>query len=475
MRWRDVVSPVAMTRVALVAPNAALRDALVQAAYAGQIEFERTAAPGELPAGPAAQAVRRLSGTTGTGAPPGARLARVADVSAQERAGRLDLLRGEAELAEYQAQAVVRGEVAALVGWAPTTALPDLTRRLAPVGAAVVSLARPPGVDPPTQTSPSPTHRAFGPLVTTYATAPYVDVDPTVLAGLAYLVTFGAMFGDAGQGLLLVAVALLARSGRPRRLAVLRPQWIFVAGAGVSATLFGLAYGEFFGPTDVVPVALIAPMEQPLRLLVAGIALGALLLGAAYALGAVNRVREGGPAAALYAPSGVAGALLFLAVGLGVAAWVWHQAALGALALLVALVGLVLAYLGLYAAAGHGAAGATQAAVELFDTVIRLGANIVSFARLAAFGLTHAILGWIVWQATRGLWQLGPVAAVGAVVVFVAGNVVTFALSALVAAVQALRLEYYELFSRVFAAEGRPFTPWRLPPEDDTAPDPPAR
>ena len=38
-----------------------------------------------------------------------------------------------------------------------------------------------------------------------------------------------------------------------------------------------------------------------------------------------------------------------------------------------------------------------------------------------------------------------------------------FALEGLVVAVQALRLEYYELFSRVFTREGRPFTPWRLP------------
>jgi V/A-type H+-transporting ATPase subunit I len=29
--------------------------------------------------------------------------------------------------------------------------------------------------------------------------------------------------------------------------------------------------------------------------------------------------------------------------------------------------------------------------------------------------------------------------------------------------VQALRLEYYELFSRLFVGEGRPFTPFRLP------------
>jgi V/A-type H+-transporting ATPase subunit I len=47
--------------------------------------------------------------------------------------------------------------------------------------------------------------------------------------------------------------------------------------------------------------------------------------------------------------------------------------------------------------------------------------------------------------------------------VFVAGHVAAFALEALVAGVQALRLEYYELFSRIFVSEGRPFHPWHIP------------
>ena len=46
---------------------------------------------------------------------------------------------------------------------------------------------------------------------------------------------------------------------------------------------------------------------------------------------------------------------------------------------------------------------------------------------------------------------------------FVIGTAVAFALEGLVVAVQALRLKYYELFSRVFALEGRPFRPWSLP------------
>jgi V/A-type H+/Na+-transporting ATPase subunit I len=49
-----------------------------------------------------------------------------------------------------------------------------------------------------------------------------------------------------------------------------------------------------------------------------------------------------------------------------------------------------------------------------------------------------------------------------AIVVFAGGNALAFGLEALVAAIQALRLEYYELFSRVFVAQGRPFRPWYL-------------
>ena len=74
----------------------------------------------------------------------------------------------------------------------------------------------------------------------------------------------------------------------------------------------------------------------------------------------------------------------------------------------------------------------------------------------------HAALSAVVWAAASALWG-GAVGTVLAVVVFFAGNRIAFALEALVASIQALRLEYYELFSRIFAGEGRPFAPWRIP------------
>jgi V/A-type H+-transporting ATPase subunit I len=67
-----------------------------------------------------------------------------------------------------------------------------------------------------------------------------------------------------------------------------------------------------------------------------------------------------------------------------------------------------------------------------------------------------------VWQGTTAVWGPG-LAAVAAVALFLAGTAVALTLEALVAGIQALRLEYYELFSRVFDTEGRPFRPWVLP------------
>lgn len=151
-----------------------------------------------------------------------------------------------------------------------------------------------------------------------------------------------------------------------------------------------------------------------------------------------------------------AGGVTFGAVALDIAAGAVGLLALAAL------------FVGLYVDSGGGGMGVMQAAIELVDTVIRLGSNLISFARLAAFGLTHAALTMVVWQGTSGLWHTDWRAPL-AILLFLAGNAVTFGLELLVAGIQALRLEYYELFSRIFLAEGRAFRPWAPePPAEDT-------
>ena len=225
----------------------------------------------------------------------------------------------------------------------------------------------------------------------------------------------------------------------------------------------GVAYGDFFGPTGVLPPLWLDPLDSPERLLAAAVALGAGLIGLAYVAGTVNRWREGGWGTALYAVSGVGGLLLWAGLGLAAGGVLVHLPAVAGAALVLAAVGLALIGTGTYAAGSRGAGGAAQTGVQLFDAVVRVFANTVSFARLAAFGLTQAALGQVVWRGTAALSGRGAGAVVAAVALFVVGNVLTFALEALTAGVQALRLEYYELFSRLFVTTGRPFRPWALP------------
>ncbi|GAA2244243.1 MULTISPECIES: V-type ATPase 116kDa subunit family protein [Kitasatospora] len=458
MRWSETVAPVRMQRVAIVAPQAALREVLVRIADAGCVEIDRIE---EAAPGPAGRRLQRMAATRSgpavvAGAPP--------DLDELEREGRLDLLAGEAQVEERSASAVRGGEAVALGGWCPAAEVPRVAGRLAAAGGSLVPLRRPRGTDPPTLLrGRGPVHRAFAPLVTTYGTVPYADLDPTWPTGIAYVLMFGLMFGDAGHGALLLLAALLLRLGRPRRLASLCGLWPFVAGAGLASTLAGVAYGEFFGPTGVLPVLWLNPLEQPERLLVAAVGLGGVLLSLAYAAGTVNRWREGGPARALYATSGAAGFALFLGLGVTGAGLYLHQPPCTTAALVLALGGLVLAGAGLYGDSAGGAGGVLQTGVELLDTVVRIFANTVSFARIAAFGLTHAALGQVVWRGTSALAGRGAGGLAGAVLVFAVGNALTFALEALVAGVQALRLEFYELFSRVFEGLGRPFRPWHPP------------
>ncbi len=452
MPWRERLLPRRMARVAVVAPQTRWRPVIAAVADSGLLEPD-----------PREGSEREIERPR---TPP--RIDASGPLSDEQAAARPDLAAGEAEIARVTLASEARDGVTALVGWAEAARMAELAGLVQPYGGTVVELATPPGAEPPTLLSGSDTS-PVRPLVDTYATVPYRDVDPTWFAVGAYVLMFGMMFGDAGHGLLVVAGALWLRRTRRPWAAPGARVWPVIAAMGVSATFFGLLYGEFFGPTGVIPALWIEPLEEPVRLMVAAGGVGAALLAMSYLIGIVNRWREGGPGFAIYAPSGIAGLLLFLGIAMIAGGLWWQVTALWGLGAVSAIVALALVAIGRRAIAEEGAAGVVEAAVETFDVLVRLGSNIVSFARLAAFGLMHAALGAVVWDATTALWGPG-IGALAAIVVFVVGNAVSFALEALIAAVQALRLEYYELFSRVFVTEGRPFRPWHVPYADKEAP-----
>jgi V/A-type H+/Na+-transporting ATPase subunit I len=291
MELAERALPVRMRRVAVVALADRAREVLVAIAHLGVIDLSGPLGSGD---GPALEALRRLetarrSGSTITPAltrqPP--------DVADLERREARDLLAGEVELDRRRASAVTRGDFLVFVGWAPQPALSELTETLQRLGAALVELRTPWGRQPPTLLAPAPAAEPFRPLLTTYGAVPYDDVDPTPFVAVTYCLMFGMMFGDVGDGALIVLAALALSRSRNPRLATLRKVWPMIAAAGASAVLFGALYGELFGPTKLLPTLWLAPLDSPTRLLAVAIAAGVGLLAAGYVIGIVNRFREG--------------------------------------------------------------------------------------------------------------------------------------------------------------------------------------
>ena len=124
----DKALPVRMRRIAVVAPEARLRETLVALAEDGGVELS-----GDLPAlaGPEVDALRRLEHRTGgTRAAP--QLSRAPlDLDAAVAHGDRAVLTGEAELARRAGAAIRHGPAAAFVGWTKAAEVEALRSRLA--------------------------------------------------------------------------------------------------------------------------------------------------------------------------------------------------------------------------------------------------------------------------------------------------------------------------------------------------------
>ena len=270
------------------------------------------------------------------------------------------------------------------------------------------------------------------------------------------------MFADAGHGALLLLVALLVRLGPAAPagraapgLAVPRRRR-----AGEHASSACSTASSSARPV-CCPCCWLAPLDAAGAAAAgAAIGLGAVLLAGAYALGTVNRWREGGWRLRAVRPvrarrcrrssSGSAWSPPAGTCGLG-----WLAVAGGAVAVARRWCSPSPACSPKPAAAGPAV---LQAAIELFDIVVRLGSNLVVLRparRLRAD--PRRARRWSSGTATTALWGRGARRRGRArSLVFLVGNALAFALEGLVAGVQALRLEYYELFSRVFAGRGTP-------------------
>ena len=102
------------------------------------------------------------------------------------------------------------------------------------------------------------------------------------------------------------------------------------------------------------------------------------------------------------------------------------------------------------------AAFITESFFELFEVLLSFVTNTMSFLRVGGFILSHAGMMSVVFTLS------GMVGAGASPVVIIVGNLFVMALEGLIVGIQCLRLEFYEMFSRFFDAEGDVFAPVRV-------------
>ena len=310
----------------------------------------------------------------------------------------------------------------------------------------------------------------FQGLVTTYGQPNYDELDPTPILALTFPLIFGIMFGDVGHGLLLLFVGLLLISRKIRSLQSMASVGMVVAACGTMATIFGFLYGSVFGFEDVLEAVWMRPLENITDILLFTVVVGVVLLSLGMVYNMINAALVKHWGRLIFNRNGAAG-LVFYWSALGIALNTFGTAIpvpAGVLPILLILSGIGLTFSELFEhlvekhrplVEGDFGTYAVLALFELFETVISLLSNTLSYVRMGAFAVAHGALSLVVFIIAE---IAGGKGSFGYWIVVILGNLFVIGFEGMIVGIQTLRLEYYELFSKFFYGGGVPYQPLSL-------------
>ena len=348
--------------------------------------------------------------------------------------------------------------------------------------------------------------KGFESVVFSYGAPLYGSIDPTLLVAFSFTVLFGIMFGDFGHGLVLLLLGFLVGKRGAAFLSGFRKFSVPLIAVGISSMIMGLLNGSFFtaetvfvGPTRALTLFLTGhPMDRILVLMPLPekggsvvklfyffgftVGVGVLLNSAGLIVNTVNLFMHHDYEKALFSKTGISGIFLFwyalfialrftvskINPALGSFDFHWFDTA----GLLVPLLGILLGpalyrlFTGKRPVFAEGVTVfAMEGMVEILETISTLVSNTVSFLRVGAFALSHAVLSYIVFRFAEEVSAAGGTAFAASGFILVFGNAVIIILEGMIVAIQVMRLQYYEFFSKFFTETGVEFSPFRFSKE----------
>jgi len=361
-----------------------------------------------------------------------------------------------------------------VAGWVPASQMDTLQQAIKQVSDKVLIEANMPSRREegriPVALGNLPIVRAFQGLVTNYGRPRYGELDPTSMIALTFPLIFGIMFGDVGHGLVLALLGLLLVSRKVRALRGLSGMGAVVIACGMAAMIFGFLYGSAFGFEEILKPLWIRPLEDVMAILLTTVAIGVGLLSLGMVCNMVNAALARRWGRLIFDHNGLAGLVFYWSlIGLAAGAFAGGLPVSPILlAVLTAASGLAVAFSELL---GHLVEGHRPlveggfstylmvALFELFETVIGLLSNTLSYVRMGAFAVAHGALSMVVSIIAE---IVSPAHGVGYWVVVALGNLFVIGFEGLIVGIQTLRLEYYEFFSKFFTGGGLRYCPLTL-------------
>ena len=322
--------------------------------------------------------------------------------------------------------------------------------------------------EPPTKLENPKLFKPFEMFIQMYGLPASNELDPTVFVGLTYSFIFGVMFGDVGQGLLLVIGGGLIFYFKKAPLAGI------IATAGIFSTIFGFLFGSIFGFEDVLPALWLRPIDHMTTLPFLGKLNTVFIVAVAFGMGIilvsmiihiVNAIRSHDVEGAWFDANGAAGFVFYASAVATVALFMTgHPLPAGIVMAIMFGVPLLLIFFKKPLARiiqkradkmeESKAMFIVEGFFELFETLLSYFSNTISFIRIGAFAVSHAAIMEVV------LMLAGAEAGNPNWIVVVLGNLFVCGLEGLIVGIQVLRLEYYEMFSRFYKGTGRVFQPY---------------
>lgn len=322
---------------------------------------------------------------------------------------------------------------------------------------------------PPTKLKNPGLFKPFEMFIRMYGVPAYNEFDPTVLIGLTYAFLFGFMFGDAGQGIVLLLGGFLLYRFKKMDLAAI------VSCCGFFSTIFGFLFGSLFGFEDIIPALWLRPAIAMTNLpfigklntvFVVAIALGMGLIVLTMVLNIINGFRQHDPEEACFSTNSIAGLVFYGSILVTVVLFMTGKT-LPATAVLIVMfaVPLLIIFLKEPLTAivkkqpdimpDSKVMFFVQGFFEMFELLLSYFSNTLSFVRVGAFAVSHAAMMEVVLMLAGAEAGGSPNWAV-----IVIGNLFVCAMEGLIVGIQVLRLEYYEIFSRFYKGSGREFKPY---------------